>query len=129
LSVIFPDRVTVLDSAFESAKESSSFQFGEKAFELLWCLATEYWEQVQRNGDTEARKLFGNSYSAKEKTVLTNSGRERRTFVYCGECIQMDKHLKIGTADNASDTLRIHFEWIAKEKRIVIGHCGKHLDF
>lgn len=129
LCVIFPDRITVLDSAFESANESSSFQFGEKAFELLWCLATKYWEQVQCNGDTEARKLFGKSYSAKEKTVLTNQGKERRTFVYHGERIQMDKHLKIGTADNQSDTLRIHFEWIADEKRIVIGHCGRHLDF
>jgi hypothetical protein len=129
LCIVFPDRVTVLEAAFESAKMSDTFLHVEKAFDLLWCLATTYWEQVQSNGDTVARKLFGNSYSAKEKTVLTNQGRERRTFVYCGERIQMDKHLKIGTADNASDTLRIHFEWIADEKRIVIGYCGKHLDF
>ena len=129
LCIVFPDRVTVLETAFDSAKESSTFLHVEKAFDLLWRLATEYWEQLQSNGDTEARKLFGSSYSAKEKTVLTNQGRERRTFAYCGERIQMDKHLKIGTADNASDTLRIHFEWIAAEKRIVIGHCGRHLDF
>jgi hypothetical protein len=41
----------------------------------------------------------------------------------------MEKHLKIGTADNAADTLRIHFDWVAEEARIVVGYCGKHLDF
>jgi hypothetical protein len=129
LSVIFPDRITVLDTAFESAEESSSFQHGEQAFELLWRLATTYWEEIQSRGDAEARKLFGKSYAAKEASALSKAGRERRTFVYGGKGIQMDKHLKIGTADNPADTLRIHFEWIADEKRIVIGHCGKHLDF
>lgn len=130
LSVIFPDRITVLESAFESAEESNTFQYGEQAFDLLWRLATSYWEEVQTKGDTEARKLFGTkSYSAKERTVLTKCGKDRRTFEYQGKQIHMDKHLKIGTADNPSDTLRIHFEWLADEKRIIIGHCGKHLDF
>ena len=130
LQLVFPDRITVLETAFSSAEESNAFQFGEQAFDLLWRLATVYWEEVQEKGDTEARKMLGTkSFSAKEKATLTKGGVERRTFEYRGERIQMDKHLKIGTADNAADTLRIHFEWIADEKRIVIGHCGKHLDF
>jgi hypothetical protein len=130
LGLIFSDRITVLETAFESAKDSSAFQYGEQAFDLLWRLATSYWEEVQVNGDTEARKLFGTkSYSAKERTILTKGGKERRTFEYQDKRIQMDKHLKIGTADNAADTLRVHFEWLADEKRIVIGHCGQHLDF
>jgi len=130
LNVIFPDRITVLDSAFESAEASSSFQYGEQAFDLLWRLATKYWEIIQSKGDAEARKLFGNkSYAANEKSILSKAGKERRTFTYRDERIQMDRHLKIGTADNAANTLRIHFEWIADEKRIVIGHCGKHLAF
>ena len=41
----------------------------------------------------------------------------------------MERHLKVGVRDSAATTLRVHFEWIAKEKRIVIGHCGKHLNF
>ena len=119
----------MLGTAFESAKESSSFQYGEQAFDLLWRLATRYWEEIQSNGDAEARKLFGKSYAANEKSVLSKAGKERRTFAYGEKRVQMDRRLKIGTADNAADTLRIHFEWIADEKRIVIGHCGKHLNF
>jgi len=41
----------------------------------------------------------------------------------------MLKHLKIGTKDSLSETLRVHFEWIAKEGCIVVGHCGGHLPF
>ena len=41
----------------------------------------------------------------------------------------MLKHLKIGIKDSLSETLRVHFEWLADEKRIVIGHCGGHLPF
>jgi hypothetical protein len=93
-------------------------------------LSTEYWESLHDGGgDTEARKCFGNSYSARESEKLSKPGKSRRTFEYEGKPILMEKHLKIGTADNASDTLRIHFEWVAEEERIVVGHCGKHLDF
>jgi hypothetical protein len=41
----------------------------------------------------------------------------------------MEKHLKIGSAENAADTLRIHFEWVAEDKLIVVGYCGAHLNF
>jgi dsDNA-binding SOS-regulon protein len=129
VAVTFPHRITVLDSSFESARQSESFLYVEQAFDLLWRLATSYWDEIQTKGDVEARKQFGKSYSAKEKSTLSKSGEDRRTFVYASKPLRMDKHLKIGTADNQADTLRIHFEWVAEEKRIVIGHCGKHLDF
>jgi hypothetical protein len=38
-------------------------------------------------------------------------------------------HLRIGTKDSIADTLRVHFRWFADEQKIVIGHCGKHLNF
>ena len=41
----------------------------------------------------------------------------------------MEKHLKHGVKDSVAETLRIHFEWVADQKKLVIGHCGKHLDF
>jgi len=127
----FPDRVHVLNSAFKSAEDSSNFRKQQKAFDLLWTLCTEYYEKISNGiGDVEARKLFGSgNYSSKESEKLSGPGKDRRTFSYKGNDIFMEKHLKIGVADNASDTLRIHFEWISEEKKIVLGHCGPHLDF
>lgn len=41
----------------------------------------------------------------------------------------MEKHLKHGVKDSKAETLRIHFEWLPSEKKLVVGHCGKHLNF
>ena len=130
ISVLFPDRVIVLPSAFESASKSEDFKYPQKAFKLLGYLVGEYWNDlVEGKGDGEARAVFGNSYAANEAKSLSKDGRKRRTFSFAGEQIEMVKHLKIGVADNAAETLRIHFEWLADRNLIVIGYCGPHLDF
>lgn len=129
VSTCWPDRVKVLKSAEESAVAAQDFKLGKQAFDLLWSLATDYWMEIQNGGDVEARKLFGASYAPREKTALSKAGTARRTFAFNCKSYFMEQHLKIGTADNATNTLRIHFVWLAEEKLIVIGHCGRHLDF
>jgi hypothetical protein len=42
--------------------------------------------------------------------------------------IDMIRHLRFGIKDNVYDTFRLHFHWDAEDKKIVIGHCGAHLD-
>ncbi|MBI2767021.1 MAG: hypothetical protein HYX53_14065 [Chloroflexi bacterium] len=129
---LFADRVTVLESAWNSASESQSFRYSSRALELLWKLATDYWEALDAGkGDVVARGAFGQAYAALEsETVNGNPGAiKRRTFAYRGEHLVMTKHLKIGIKDSVAETWRCHFEWLASESRIVIGHCGRHLDF
>lgn len=127
---VFPTRVVVLPSAFSSARKSANFRHPDKALELLWTLATGYHQALLAGrGDDGARKVFGGKFAAKEAETLSEKGRERRTFPCNGQPLFMEKHLKLGVKDSASETLRIHFEWLAHEGRIVIGHCGPHLDF
>jgi len=128
----FPERIVVLETAWKSAKESESFKDLDKAFVLLWKLATQYWE-LRRcgKGDVEAKEVFGkNAYAARESESVERNERARRlrTFEYNGESIVMFKHLKIGRKDSVSETLRIHFEWDSTDSKIIIGHCGSHLD-
>lgn len=131
IRTLFPDRIVVLDSALSSARESESFRYGKKAFDLLWKLANNYWPAVAGGGgDAEGRKAFGqNAYAQNEASALSNDGKRRRTFEYKGQDILMEKHLKIGVKDSVAETLRVHFEWVGADRAIVIGHCGKHLDF
>ncbi len=133
ISMLFPDRVTILDSAQDSAQESDAdgFRHGKKAFDLLWKLANGYWQVLaDGKGDQHAKAVFGhNAYAQNESQALSNDGKRRRTFTYRGRDFLMEKHLKIGVKDSAAETLRIHFEWLADEKRMVVGYCGKHLDF
>jgi len=129
---LFPDRIVVLPSAESAAEKSAGFRYTEKSFDLLWRLATTYWESIAGGkGDAEARQIFGAAFAASESEPVERNRKARslRTFDYCGRVIEMMTHLKIGIKDSAAETLRIHFEWIAEEKKIVIGHCGPHLDF
>lgn len=133
IQALFPNRVIVLDSAFDSAKDSDrgGFRYGSKAFELLKKLSEEYWVSLAGGkGDQQARIIFGNNaFASKESETLTSEGRIRRTFNYLGRDILMETHIRHGYKDSFAETLRIHFEWLADEKKLVIGHCGKHLNF
>ena len=127
---MFPERIVILQNAVESARDSLLFRYKKKAFELLWELATTYHQALSSGeSDNSARACFGACYAAKEKEAISKAGRDRRTFEYNGVQLEMMRHLKVGVADNKTDTLRVHFEWVASEGKIVIGHCGGHLDF
>lgn len=130
---LFPDRIIFLPTALKSAQEAVLFRYKNEAFELLRRLCTDYWEKISSGlPDIEARKVFGqNEYSAKEsETVSSNKNARRiRTFEYQSQPIFMEKHLKFGTKDSITETLRIHFEWFPDEKKIIVGHCGRHLEF
>jgi len=131
ISTFFPDRIVVLDSAYDSAQDSKEFMYGKRAFDLLWSFVNDYWSALAGGqGDMIGKQAFGaNDYAQNEGEALSKAGKKRRTFNYRGTDILMEKHLKIGIKDSAAETLRVHFEWVAAEKRLVIGHCGKHLDF
>ena len=132
-SELHPNRLLVLDSAFMAARESDrgGFRQGKKAFELLMKFSEDYYDALlEGKGDQFAKSAFGTgSFAAKEASTLSNEGKDRRTFSYGGSNILMEKHLKHGIKDSLADTLRIHFEWFPSEKLLVIGHCGKHLNF
>lgn len=129
---LYPDRIVVLESAVESARQSDRghFQYAQKAHELLSKLATEYWPILADGGNTQqAKAVFTeNNFSATE-TNLSAEGKRLRTFIYKGQQLRMDTHLRYGVKNSKVTTLRIHFEWIDTDQKIVIGHCGKHLDF
>lgn len=127
----WPDRLVVLDSAYKSAKQSEAFNQPRAALELLTKLSTKYYEVlISGRGDHEARRVFGTGeFAAKEADSLTKNGVKRRTFVYKGKPVEMFSHLKIGRKESDAATMRIHFHWDADDRKLVIGHCGPHLNF
>ncbi len=124
------DGCIVLDSARDSARKSR-FINGRKLLDQLIRLVTTYRTRLLAgDGDGEARHVFGRGeYAAKEsETVMANPAmRRQRTFDYCGTQVEMFQHLKIGVADDRTQTIRTHFHWDAARRKIVIGHCGEHL--
>ncbi len=131
IAIAWPERVVVLDSAHRSARKSTSFNQPDDVLDLLTTLVTEYYDAISRGGDNEARKVFGkNEFAPKESdSSLSKEGLKRRVFTYKNQPVEMLAHLKIGVKPSVAETLRIHFHWDAKDKKVVIGHCGPHLDF
>lgn len=130
ISRAFPDRVYVLDSAYESARDWELFESGRRLLGLLKRLCTDYFDGMISGGDDAARRCFSPSEyasSESESTQKNRVAREKRTFVYNGRSIEMWRHLKIGVADDMRLSIRVYFEWIPEERKIVIGHCGEHL--
>ncbi|WP_394849792.1 hypothetical protein LZC95_20340 [Pendulispora brunnea] len=98
--------------------------------DLLRILATDYWSALAGgHGDTVAFRVFSpNTFSPNEsETTRTNARAIReRTFTYGDRTLVMWRHLKIGSAETTAETIRVHFDWVPDEKRIVIGWCGEH---
>lgn len=131
-ATLFPDRIEILPTAWKSARESQAFKESHRVFELLVLLATDYWEGMRNGkGDTEAGKVFGSAFAARESETVEGNpqARKRRTFHYDGQPIVMLRHLKLGRKDSVATTMRIHFHWDTPKTKVVIGHCGRHLDF
>jgi len=125
----FPDHIVVLESAFASAKRARSFRNTKKLMRLLRLLADDYYRAISSGiGDGRASKVLGPAYAAKESSRTADSPRARvaRTFSYDGRQITMWAHLRIGAIDSVAETIRVHFAWIASERKIVIGWCGEH---
>lgn len=129
-SSLYPEKMTVLPSAYESAEKLDDVSTrGGRLLKLLIKLGSEYYETLAGKGDSEARHVFSPSeYSACESETVRSGGLGRlREFYYNGKQICMEQHLKIGVAADTSKTLRCYFAWLAEERRLVIGYCGEHL--
>ena len=123
----YPDRVTVLPCAHNSAAAARGFEDPRRALGLMHKLATDYWDALSAGrSDAEARGLLGDAFSAKE-AGLSTQGQRARTVQYQGVDLFMERHLKIGTKDSVARCWRLHFYWDADARKFIIGHCGGHL--
>ena len=125
-----PDRVTVLDSAWESARESAPFLLGRRLLSLLMRLVTDAVEQRMEGGDRRLSSVFSTREYCPQETQETLSARDyakRRTFRYMGEKLLMEQHLRIGNSRDRGRCLRIYFDFAKTDGRVLIGWCGRHL--
>ncbi|MBE8232760.1 MAG: hypothetical protein HAW67_03425 [Endozoicomonadaceae bacterium] len=127
LSILYPEEVFVLDSAFKSAR-LSPFVNKTTLWKNLLVLVNEYLPVInQGKPDSEARQCFSLKMYAANESKTTESNAQAallREGVYLGVQYHFFKHLRFGTARNSEETLRVHFDVI--DSKIVIQHCGEH---
>lgn len=117
-------------SAWQSAEDvDAHFEAGDRLLQMLSKLVTTYVDTLVAKGDAQARLVFASGeYCAKESST-TSKGQlgSLRRFLYKGDQVAMERHLKIGVANNRTTTLRVYFLWDAEAQKVVIGWCGEHL--
>ncbi|MDO5532092.1 hypothetical protein [Sutterella sp.] len=126
---LLPDRIEIADSAWRSAKElDADFQNHRILLNLLSRLAIDYLDRI-RSGQDPHGVFTSAEYAAHESdtTMSTAKLQQQRIFVWKGRSRPMEKHLKIGVDNNSKHMLRLYFEVLPGESRILIGYCGRHL--
>ena len=124
LEILWGDRVDVLESARASARDAALFRDPGKAFRMMIRLGTHYLNDMRAGkGMGTAKKHFNNNeFASDECDKVPNS---KRTF----EGFLMREHLRIGNNKSSETGWRCHFCYDHKSQKIIIGHCGKHLNF
>jgi len=130
---IYPDRIIFTEKALESAK-GATLRNLNVAWKCLRSMATTlydlHFQQVipfrdiaQRFRDSTGFELaVGESETTKKNKKLSAM---RKDF-YKDEEIDVGAHAKHGTSPG--NTLRVHYHAHPKEKLLIVGHCGDHLD-
>ena len=125
------NQLVVLDSAKESASAlPPDCLLGRRLLNLLTRLVIEWKPQYEAKGDNIARQTFSPGEYARGESETVERGQKGnlRKYVFEGRELIMMRHLRIGTTRNDRYCIRIHFEYDATTKKIVIGHCGSHLE-
>ncbi|MEQ3252034.1 hypothetical protein [Eggerthella lenta] len=131
----FPKKIIALPEAVRSAQAHASGSANE-TWQILLGLATVlhplcFSDNPEKDGsitDTYKR-MTGYDLSLRESKATNDVPayvRARRR-TYEGRIIDITPHVK-GRSGKRGETLRVHFAIDEKTERIVIGHCGAHLD-
>ena len=124
-------RVVFTRQAKKTAEESE-FSDIDLAWKCLWATATVlpelfFAETKQKDFEQEFKRLtnFELAMSESSETKKDSKLMRLRRDVWQGQEVDIAAHVK---CDKGGDFLRIHFYVCQKEKLIVIGRCGDHME-
>lgn len=133
---LWPERIVVLPEAVKSAATYRYFDLDEE-WRILRAVATVLWDIYFDDGDSsdideEFKRRTGFTHTFRESGATNASPAlvKLRRRSYKGSEIDITPHIK-GSGRRDSSKLhpfRLHYHADAEGKKIVIGHCGEHLD-
>ncbi|MEZ4870463.1 MAG: hypothetical protein R3C14_54545 [Caldilineaceae bacterium] len=128
-----PDRVAFTERAKTTAKDSS-FKDIPTAWHCLWNVATVlhdlYLNPTNSSFDIEREFVSRTGYElARTEGKQTKQNKNlmgQRLDVYNGEEIDITAHVRYG--NKSPNCLRIHYHVHRDENKLIVGHCGDHMD-
>jgi hypothetical protein len=137
---IFPTRIEMTEDAKSSAREygaeSGGFWNKQEQLSLAWGmafeLATKLWavlfesEAGNPEDDFNAQSSFRLAMSEGKQTKKDANLMKLRRIMHNNKELDITPHLKYG--NKPPKMLRMHFHVDGNGKKLIIGHCGEHLD-
>jgi len=125
-----PGRIHMTNPAIKSLRDSV-YRDHSKFRACLSLMATKLYDHYSTNTGRlhdvlEHFKQESIDFVPKMSAVTMGMYADNRK--YKGKPANMDRHFCLGKARDPSRTLRIHFDWDAEDKLLVIHHAGKHLE-
>ena len=133
IEVIFPEKLSFSEEAKKSAKTASSIPI-DFAWSCLFQMATTLHDLffVESEKGIDIEKEFADrtgldlAMTEGKQTKRDPNLLKLRTIVYEGKEISIMPHVKSGT--KKPKLLRVYFCPDQEKKKIIVGHCGDHLD-
>ena len=133
IEVLFPEKLSLSEEAKKSAKAASNIPI-DIAWPCLFQMATTlhdlFFVESEKGIDIEKefndRTGLGLAMTEGRQTKRDPNLLKLRTIVYEGKEISIVPHVKSGT--KKPKLLRIYFYPDQEKKRIIVGHCGDHLN-
>ena len=129
----WPDRIRMLDEAYDSAREFEGKVALDEVWAVLSSMATTLWELYFASTErVDIASVFRDA-SGFELAIHESQGtRDNRRLnrlrqrVYDGRTIDVSRHVK-GRRSRQGASLRVHFCPDERSRLIIVGHCGGHL--
>ena len=134
LDARYSSKIVILDEAWNSAEDFRGFDCDEY-WKILESMPTDLWniyfgdEDYSGRVDDEYQRRTGFELSLTEtKATQANQRLMRlRKRKYKNREIDITPHIK-GRDKNPKFTFRVHYYVDRDDQKIVIGHCGEHLE-
>ncbi|MCE9584373.1 MAG: hypothetical protein K8T20_17945 [Planctomycetes bacterium] len=128
----FADRIVFSEKAIESAGKST-YRNVREAWRCLRAMATTLFDLhfVENRPKREIMILFGERTryelgGESETTMGDSKMADQRRLSWGGAVLDASTHVKVGR--KAPDCLRVYYHPHATERRLIVLHCGDHLD-
>jgi hypothetical protein len=130
LATHYPSKIVILNEAYLSA-EQYDLKDIKKGWKALRSIA-ENLHNIMFYGQGDKRAQFNNetgfdlSMTESKMTKGDKKLADKRIRFYKGKRVEINAH--VGYGNRAPNILRVHFCVSADDQKIVIGHCGGHLE-
>lgn len=130
IGALYPERLYISGKAIDGAKDYKGNL--KESWELLNAVANELWT-CKFTGDGTRRLEdaftnvtgFGLAMNESKSTTCDSTLMAQRRVTVDGVDYDCIAHVK---GRNNKTALRLHFDFDLDNRRIIVGHCGKHLD-